>query len=753
MAADGIAYTAADVQAALLRLSECAGGPEGVASFPLQDCLGRWQLIVPDVDSGAVSATTLGHLKALYDYIEAVIISIGAPGTFNVYEACFEALAKIGFYAGDGPQKDLLLQLLEDIHEVYDVLLSCTETYEWVQPGVTGMLRLWMLQVLFACSGTKKMTGRDLMELTDNDVSGVVGLIAFILRCGQAPFEMQCNAGLCLVELTTADSVFLTKREDGAEDWQNQQIAKLTAMLNRHVNGLIKAIIQFDIVDAFGLCICQHQMSHTRTDQIVKSFLTTIHNCLLYCSENQKNLRQHFATQSTIVQDIMVPYVQNILPALFDNPLCGPSLLEWQNLKSTLQTFVVVTFNINVFRVHFQKSDMLVRVCQVPNILAHISMLELLIKLLINIDFTKGDYTDWLKATLQGAFEALPQESRTRLQRRLTSESSMRLPYSKSSIKAFEALMFAFAPPPGEEVATPEVVETRKNQRKRHWQGVKNKAGKKKRLFALQHTKKARAKQRAQAQQSQQQEEEDESSDDDDSGDDMPPLIPASEWEGCLGAADETGVPVKALCQLGGTLMHDPVSTPDGYLFERAALEDWMSQHATHPLTGAALELAHCQDAIELKTYIQSYQLQMLSACQIAPEAFDEPPPPECEPPAPSHPCPAQPAVTTGPSLLGDLPALQKQEAPKKKEKGKIHIESRSLVDCPADMRCAIDGKVMINPIRTPYGHMFEKKTVEKWMTNCGSVCPITGQPLRMEDCAPDAEMKKRIVRFLRGQD
>ncbi len=32
--------------------------------------------------------------------------------------------------------------------------------------------------------------------------------------------------------------------------------------------------------------------------------------------ENQKKLRMHLATQSTIIQDIMFPYVDNILPAL-----------------------------------------------------------------------------------------------------------------------------------------------------------------------------------------------------------------------------------------------------------------------------------------------------------------------------------------------------------------------------------------------------------------------------------------------------
>merc|ERR1719168_518932 len=115
---------------------------------------------------------------------------------------------------------------------------------------------------------------------------------------------------------------------------------------------------------------------------------------------------------------------------------------------------------------------------------------------------------------------------------------------------------------------------------------------------------------------------------------------------------------------------------------------------------------------------------------------------------------PAPEPMPSGPSLLGDLPSLANKESAKekKKEKGKIRIESRSVVDCPDDMRCAIDGKVMINPLRSPYGHFFEKKTLERWMMNCGSVCPVSQQPLRLEECVADADMKKRIIKFLKGQ-
>lgn len=736
-------YTAADVAEVLARLSAVAAGrtlalgESSGATVSAEDLQSHWAAVGALATDGGASLdqATLEYLQVVFNYIESVILSCGAPDAFDVYEVCFEALTKIGFVLhGPGPAKEQLFRLLEGVHEVYDVLLSCVETYEWVQAGSTGLLRLWMLQVIFALIGSQVITGRDLMELTDNDVSGAICLISFILRCEHAPFEMQSAAGRCLVELTTADSVFLTV-DQASEDWQSHTIAKLTAMLNRHVNALIMGVIQFDIVEAFGRCICQHQMSHSRTDVIVKHFLTTIHNSLMYCSENQKKLRQHLATQSTIVQEIMIPYVYNILPALYDfGPACGPSLLEWHNLKAVMQTFVVVTFNINVFRPQLRDQDMIPRILEVPNVLANITMLELIIKVSINVDFTSGPHYDVILNALQGAFARLPPESQERLQRRLTSEQSTRLPFARSSLAAVEALQFAMLRPADE--ADPVATEARKANKKQRWRNAKNKSKKRKRLFAMQSAQKGK-------EEAEPASESDEDSDDED----MPPLIPADGWEGSLGVCDEAGVPSSAKCQLTGTLMHDPVATPDGYVFERAALEDWTTQYPSNPLTGTPLQMADCREAAELQTAIQGYQMQMMSAAQIAPEAFDDNQQPQAPTQAPSAP------VQTGPSLLGDLPSLQQEkEEKKKKEKTKIRIESRSVVDCPDDMRCAVDGKVMVNPLRSPFGHSFEKKTLEKWIANCGSVCPISGKPLRLEECEPDQEMKKRIVKFLKNQ-
>ena len=80
-----------------------------------------------------------------------------------------------------------------------------------------------------------------------------------------------------------------------------------------------------------------------------------------------------------------------------------------------------------------------------------------------------------------------------------------------------------------------------------------------------------------------------------------------------------------------------------------------------------------------------------------------------------------------------------------------IKIASRNLIDAPQEYRCAIDGKVMTNPLKSPYGHNFEKKTLEKWVASCGSVCPITSKPLRLADCLVDKELKAQIVAWLKA--
>ena len=44
------------------------------------------------------------------------------------------------------------------------------------------------------------------------------------------------------------------------------------------------------------------------------------------------------------------------------------------------------------------------------------------------------------------------------------------------------------------------------------------------------------------------------------------------------------------VCPITHELLVDPVCTVDGHIYERAAIEHWLTQHATSPLTGIELQ-------------------------------------------------------------------------------------------------------------------------------------------------------------------
>jgi len=128
-------------------------------------------------------------------------------------------------------------------------------------------------------------------------------------------------------------------------------------------------------------------------------------------------------------------------------------------------------------------------------------------------------------------------------------------------------------------------------------------------------------------------------------------------------------------------------------------------------------------------------------------------------------------------SLLGDLPSLGKQvneadiknflnlklEMPQRSkmggrdraelmaaEKGSIFSPKsgkRVSHGVPEEFACAINGHLMKDPVVTPRGNRFERATILLWLKSQGSVCPITGQPLTVEDVKPDKELKTRIMR------
>ncbi|CAE7240412.1 unnamed protein product, partial [Symbiodinium sp. CCMP2456] len=113
---------------------------------------------------------------------------------------------------------------------------------------------------------------------------------------------------------------------------------------------------------------------------------------------------------------------------------------------------------------------------------------------------------------------------------------------------------------------------------------------------------------------------------------------------------------------------------------------------------------------------------------------------------------------TEKPSFLGalDLPALP---SPKPRRRTKKHLGRSDIarlrgvdpLDAPEELRCAIDGKLMAVPLVSPHGHVFEHETLLQWLSSCGSICPITGKPLREEDCDPAVEIQQKVLDWVKA--
>ena len=68
-------------------------------------------------------------------------------------------------------------------------------------------------------------------------------------------------------------------------------------------------------------------------------------------------------------------------------------------------------------------------------------------------------------------------------------------------------------------------------------------------------------------------------------------------------------MPADFVCPITHMLMKDPVVHVDGMLYEREAIEQWLTQHTTSPLTNAPLTSASLLPNLALRSAIMQYRL------------------------------------------------------------------------------------------------------------------------------------------------
>lgn len=76
----------------------------------------------------------------------------------------------------------------------------------------------------------------------------------------------------------------------------------------------------------------------------------------------------------------------------------------------------------------------------------------------------------------------------------------------------------------------------------------------------------------------------------------------------------------------------------------------------------------------------------------------------------------------------------------------------RDLVqNAPPQLRCALDQKLLCDPVRTPGGIVYERSSIARWLQSHDPVCPMTGHPLRIEDCERVPEIRKQVTEWVRA--
>jgi len=74
------------------------------------------------------------------------------------------------------------------------------------------------------------------------------------------------------------------------------------------------------------------------------------------------------------------------------------------------------------------------------------------------------------------------------------------------------------------------------------------------------------------------------------------------------------------------------------------------------------------------------------------------------------------------------------------------------LQGAPPNLCCSIDKKLLVDPIRSPHGHVFERSVLSHWLASNGGYCPVTGESLTLHACTRDAVVRQEARTWVRQQ-
>ncbi|KUF96757.1 Ankyrin-2 [Phytophthora nicotianae] len=97
-----------------------------------------------------------------------------------------------------------------------------------------------------------------------------------------------------------------------------------------------------------------------------------------------------------------------------------------------------------------------------------------------------------------------------------------------------------------------------------------------------------------------------------------------------------------------------------------------------------------------------------------------------------------------------DSPSKEKHKKKSKHSSKKKKNKSGSR-DIPPEYKCAVSLKLLKHPMRSPYGQVFERQVIEAWFRDFGNRCPLTGEPLTLQQLVSDEELREEIRGWKHG--
>lgn len=100
-----------------------------------------------------------------------------------------------------------------------------------------------------------------------------------------------------------------------------------------------------------------------------------------------------------------------------------------------------------------------------------------------------------------------------------------------------------------------------------------------------------------------------------------------------------------------------------------------------------------------------------------------------------------------------ELEAKQAGSAAKSKPKKKHHKKRGHAHQeaPPPEFKCAVSLKLLKDPLHSPYGQVFERQVIEAWFRDFGNRCPLTGEPLTLQQLVSDEKLKNQIRDWKHG--